>query len=204
MGRINGKSDDPTEDSHGNYSERTTLFVLACLGVFFFRDFIFSDDMLYGSDTLGLGYMAREFYAYIIKSGSFPFWNPIILGGTPFIESLAGGDSLYPPSTLLLLLLETHRALGWKLILHIVFAGWFMYKWIRSLKLSKNSAFIAAIAYSLSPIMVTLVHGGQDGKIFVIALTPLIFWTTETFLHRPSYGSFSLLSLVISFIILTT
>ena len=98
MGRINGKSDDPTKDSYGNYSERTTLFVLACLGVFFFRDFIFSDDMLYGSDTLGLGYMAREFYSYIIKSGSFPFWNPFILGGTPFIESLAGGDSLYPGS----------------------------------------------------------------------------------------------------------
>ena len=63
----------------------------AVLTIFLFREFVFSRDMLYGSDTVALGYMAREFYANAVKGpGGFPFWNPIILGGTPFIESLAG------------------------------------------------------------------------------------------------------------------
>ena len=148
--------------------------------------------------------MAREFYANLIQEGMFPLWNPFILGGTPFLESLAGGDSLYPPSLLLLMVLEPHRALGWKLIIHIVLAGYFMYKWIQSLELSDRSAFCAAVAYSLSPVMVSLVHGGQDGKIFVIALTPLLFWRTESFSNYPSVRNFSLLSIVIGSIILTT
>ena len=62
--------------------------------LFLFRSFVFSDQMLVGTDTLSLGYMARDFYANALKQGTFPLWNPIILGGTPFLESLAGGDSL--------------------------------------------------------------------------------------------------------------
>jgi hypothetical protein len=178
----------------------TLLFLIG----FLFRDFIFSNDMLYGSDTLSLGYMAREFYANSILKGIFPLWNPYILGGTPFLDSLAGGDSLYPPSALLLLVLDPHRALGWKLLIHILMAGLFMYQWIKKLHLSTNSAFIAAIAYSLSPIMVTLTHGGQDGKIFIIALTPLLFSMCESFISRPSSRSFGLLSFTIGLAILTT
>ncbi len=172
--------------------------------LFLFRGFVFSRDMLYGSDTLALGYMAREFYANAVSGGSFPFWNPIILGGTPFVESLAGGDSLYPPSALLLFLLDPFRALGWKLVLHVFFAGIFMYGWIRRLGLSKPSALLAGLAYGVAPFMVSLVQGGQDGKIFVIALTPLLFWATESFLVRGSMRSIASVSLVIGAIILTT
>ena len=173
--------------------------------LFLFRAFVFSDDMLYGSDTSSLGYMAREFYANAVKGGGgFPLWNPIILGGTPFIESLAGGDSLYPPSAFLLFLLDPHRALGWKLVWHVFFAGIFMYGWIRCLGLSRASALLAGLAYGLAPFMVSLVHGGQDGKIFVMSLTPLMFWAAESFFLRFSWTRFAILGLVIGGIILTT
>ena len=116
-----------------------------------FRSFVFSDAMLVGQDTLGLGYMAREFYANALGQGTFPLWNPIILGGTPFLESLAGGDSLYPPSVLLLLVMATYRALGWKLVLHVFLAGLFMFGWTRSLGRSRAAALLAGLAY---------LHGG--------------------------------------------
>jgi len=169
-----------------------------------FREFVFSRDMLFGSDTLALGYMAREFYANAMSGEGFPLWNPIILGGTPFVESLAGGDSLYPPSVLLLFLLDPYRALGWKLVLHVFFAAIFMYGWIRRLGLSESSALLAGLAYGLAPFMVTLVQGGQDGKIFVIALTPLLFWVTESFLVRGGMKSIALVSLVVGAVMLTT
>ncbi len=172
--------------------------------LFLFREFVFSRDMLFGTDTLALGYMAREFYASAMSGEGFPLWNPIILGGTPFVESLAGGDSLYPPSTLLLLLLDPYRALGWKLVLHFFLAGIFMYGWIRRLGLSKPSALLAGLAYGLAPFMVTLVLGGQDGKIFVVALTPLLFWVTESFLVRGGMKSVALVSLVVGAVMLTT
>ncbi len=164
--------------------------------LFLFREFVFSRDMLYGSDTMALGYMAREFYANAVAGGSFPLWNPVILGGTPFVESLAGGDSLYPPSAILLFLLDPFRALGWKLVLHVFLAGIFMHGWIRSLGLSKPSALLAGLAYGLAPFMVSLVLGGQDGKIFVIALTPLLFWVTESFLLRGAMKSIASVALV--------
>jgi len=174
------------------------------LTLFLFREFVFSRDMLYGSDTLALGYMAREFYANAVSAGGFPLWNPIILGGTPFVESLAGGDSLYPPSALLLFLLDPYRALGWKLVLHVFLAGIFMYGWICRLGLSRPSALLAGLAYGLAPFMVTLVLGGQDGKIFVVALTPLLFWVTESFLIRGGMRSIALVSLVVGAVMLTT
>ena len=172
--------------------------------LFLFREFVFSRDMLYGSDTLALGYMVREFYANAVAGGSFPLWNPIILGGTPFVESLAGGDSLYPPSALLLFLLDPFRALGWKLVLHVFLAGIFMYGWIRRLGLSKPSALLAGLAYGLAPFMVSLVLVGGDGKIFVIALAPLLFWVTESFLVSGGMKSIALVSLVVGAVMLTT
>jgi hypothetical protein len=177
------------------------LYALVTLVLF--RKFVFSSDMLFGSDTLGLGYMARAFYADMLAQGSFPRWNPLLLGGTPFLESLAGGDALYP-TTLLFFLTETYRALGWKLVLHVFLAGLFMFGWIRSLGLSRAAALLAGLAFLLAPYMVTLVYPGHDGKIFVTALTPLLFWIAEWSLTRRGLLPFSVLGLVVALILYTT
>ncbi|MEX2471775.1 MAG: hypothetical protein WEA34_06320, partial [Gemmatimonadota bacterium] len=179
------------------------LFV--ALGLFVFRDFVFSDRMLFGSDTLGLGYVARAFYAEALAElGSFPRWAPLILGGTPFIEALSSGDSLYPPSLGLLLLLEPYRALGWKLVLHVMAAGFFMFGWVRALGASRGAALLGGTAYMLAPFFVSLVHPGHDGKMFVTALAPLLFWAVERHFVRASLKSFASIALVIGLILLTT
>ena len=86
------------------------------LTLLLFRSFIFTDQMLVGNDTLSLGYVARAFYAdALTQLGAIPRWAPLILGGTPFLEALSAGDALYLPSTILLVLLDPYRALGWKL-----------------------------------------------------------------------------------------
>lgn len=168
-----------------------------------FRKFVFSGEMLVGQDTLSLGLVARDFFAQALKSGSFPLWNPVILGGTPFLDSLAGGDSIYPTS-ILLVLMEPFRALGWKLILHVFAAGLFTYGWIRSLGRSREAAFLSGLAYLLAPFMVTLVFPGHDGKLFVTALTPLLFWATERALAVGRLRAFGGMALVIGLILLTT
>jgi hypothetical protein len=175
----------------------------ALVVVWLFRAFIFSSDMLFGEDTLSLGYMARKFYADALRSGSFPLWNPLILGGTPFLESLAGGDSLYPTS-LLLLIMEPHRALGWKLVLHIFLAGLFMFAWVRTLGCSRAAALIAGLAYGLAPFLVSFVFAGHDGKIFVISLAPLLFWAAERTFTRAGLLPFVIVALVIALVIFTT
>lgn len=178
-----------------------TLYALATLVLF--RKFVVSDAMLFGSDTLSLGYVARAFYAESLRSGTFPLWNPRILGGTPFIDSLAGGDSLYPTS-LLLLIMETYRALGWKLVLHVFLAGLFMYGWARTLGVSRLASLVAGLAYLMAPFMVSLVFPGHDGKLFVTALTPLLFWLAERTLSGGGLGRYAVLALAIGLVILTT
>jgi len=168
-----------------------------------FRKFVFSGEMLYGQDTLVLGYMARDFFAQTLRQGVFPFWNPLILGGTPFLDSLAGGDSLYPTS-LLLVLMEPYRALGWKLVLHVFAAGLFTFGWIRALGRSRAAALLCGLAYLLAPFMVTLVSPGHDGKLFVTALTPLLFWATERALAGGRLRAFGAMALVIGLVIFTT
>jgi hypothetical protein len=177
--------------------------VYGAVTLLLFRTFVFSGDMLLGQDTLSLGYMAREFFAQALRQGTFPLWNPIILGGTPFLDSLAGGDSLYPTS-LLLLFMEPHRALGWKLVLHVFLAGLFTYGWIRTLGRSQAAAFLCGLAYLLAPFMVTLVYPGHDGKLFVTALTPLLFWATERALAGGSLRVFAGMALVIALVLFTT
>ncbi|MEK9500172.1 hypothetical protein [Gaopeijia maritima] len=178
--------------------------VYAVVTLVLFRAFAFSDAMLFGSDTQGLGYMARAFYAEALKSGDFPLWNPIILGGTPFLESLAGGDSLYPPSMLLLLLLEPYRALGWKLALHLWIAGMAMFGWSRALGASRAASFVAGLGYMVAPFFVSLAWPAHDGKMFVTALTPLLFWAVESWFARGRLGALAGIGAVVALAILTT
>ncbi len=178
--------------------------LLALATLLLFREFIFSGAMLFGSDTLSLGYMARAFFADALREGTFPLWNPIILGGTPFLESLAGGDSLHPLSVALLLAMETHRALGWKLVLHVFAAGLFMFGWLRVVGVSRGGALVGGLAFLLAPSMVTLAFPGHDGKIFVTAMTPLLFWMGEWHLRRGGLLPGALLALAIALVILST
>ncbi|HKJ01047.1 MAG TPA: hypothetical protein VJ997_01295, partial [Longimicrobiales bacterium] len=179
--------------------------VFGVLTLWLFRAFVFSDRMLVGNDTLSLGYVAREFYAEALKQmRTFPLWNPRILGGTPFVEALSGGDSLYPPSALLLLVLEPYRALGWKLVLHVLAAGFFMFGWLRALRASRPAALVAGVGYMLAPAMVSLVRPGHDGKLFVAALAPLMFWAVERFFARPGARTFAGVGLAVALVLLTT
>ena len=180
-----------------------TLFV--GLTLLLFRTFVFGDQMLFGSDTLGLGYVARAIYAESVHTfGTFPRWAPDILGGTPFLEALSAGDSFYPPSLFLLLVMEPFRALGWKLVIHVAAAGFFMFGWARSIGSSRPAALIAGVGYMLAPFFVSLVTPGHDGRMFVIALTPLLFWAVERHFVAPRVAVFSSIALVIALVITTT
>jgi hypothetical protein len=178
--------------------------VFVALTLLLFREFVFSDQMLFGNDTLGLGYVARAFYAQALQGGTFPLWAPNLLGGTPFLEALSGGDSLYPPSLLLLLVMEPYRALGWKLVLHVAAAGFFMFGWARALGASRPAALVGGTAYMLAPYLVSLVQPGHDGRIFVTALAPLLFWAVERHFLRASVRTFTGMALVIALVIYTT
>ena len=179
------------------------LFLLAT--VVLFGEFIFSDRMLHGDDILALGYMARDFFAERLSAGDLPLWAPRLLGGVPTLESISAADGVYPTS-LLYFVMDSYRAVGWRMVLHVLAAGFFMYGWSRSLELSRAAATIGGLGWLMAPVMVTLVLPGNDGKLMVAALAPLVFWAAESVLRSPSgrtiagmAGAVAVVSLVTQF-----
>jgi hypothetical protein len=169
---------------------------------FLFREFIISNGMLFGTDVAALGYFARHFYAEMVRGqGIFPQWNPYVFGGLPFVDAMHG--DIFYPTTVLKFIMPAHRAMGWKLVLHIFLAGTFTYTWLRHLRVSRPVAAWGGIAYMLAPVMVTLIYPGHDGKLFVSALTPLALWATDWAITRGGVGRFATLAVVVAMLIFT-
>ena len=206
--RKSPRSSAPTRLSLAEGLDRVPAWVppvlYALLTLFLFRAFVFSREMLFGMDTMTLGYQARVFFAESLRTTGFPLWNPHILGGTPFLESLAGGDSLHPLSVALFYLFEPYRALGWKLVIHVFLAGLFMFGWLRTLGCSRGAALVGGTGALLAPSFVTLVYPGHDGKMFVVAMTPLLFWLAELGWRRRDLVPGALLALSIAVVLFST
>ena len=190
------------------YSYFTPIsFIIILLGlVILFSDFIFSNQMLSGSDTIQAGIFFRQLLVdSFVQHGSVPQWNPYIFGGMPYIDAFHG-DIFYPLS-FFKYFGSLYRSLGYVLFFHILLAGLSMYFCARQFKLSKIAGLLSAICYMYASYLISLVAPGHDGKIFVTALFPL----TILFLDRgfesaefkKAFFNFSLLGLAIGFIILS-
>src|SRR4051794_26154211 len=170
---------------------------MAGLTLLAFRQYLLSGpgEMLLGQDTIAAGIMFRKFFVEHVRAlGRLPLWNPYLFGGVPTIEA-GSGDILYPASVLHLLL-PMPSALAWKLILHVYLAGVFMYLAARAFGVSRLVALFAGSAYLLSANLVSLVWGGQDGKMYVIALFPGALWLLVTALDRGSWLRFLWLGVI--------
>ncbi len=161
-----------------------------------FGKFIFSDKMLYGSDTIQAGVFFRGMLVdYVKQFHSIPQWNPYIFGGMPYVDAFHG-DIFYPFS-FLKYFGSLFRMLGFILFWHIFFAGIFMYLAARQFKLSKIASLVAGASYMFAPLLVSWVSPGHDGKIFVTTLFPL----TILFLDR-GFNATSFFKAVFEFTVL--
>jgi len=196
------------ELTSGNITSRKWLFniiLFACLFVVIialFHEFVFSDEMLYGSDTIQAGVFFRSFYVdYVNEFGKVPVWNPYQFCGIPYIDGFHG-DTYYPFSTLKFFI-NIYRALGWNLILHVFLAGITMFACARVFKRSQMGAALAAVSYMFAAYFVSQVAPGHDGKMFVTALFPLTIMLIELAFEKRMLMNFALLGLTIGIIILT-
>jgi len=162
--------------------------VFAVLTLLVFRRYLLAPPgtMLVGQDTIAAGVMMRSFFVgQFHQLGRLPLWNPYLYGGVPTIEA-GSGDILYPPAFALHMLLPLVSALAWKLILHVFLAGLSMYGCARAYGSSRPVALFAGVAWLLSANLVSLVFGGQDGKMYVITLFPAALGLLVAALDRPA------------------
>lgn len=152
--------------------------LLFLLTIILFSSFVFSDQMLFGTDTVEAGVTYRSFLSSFVKQyQAIPQWYPYLFGGIPFVDAMSG-DAFYPLA-MLQFVLPFHRALGWKLVLTVFLAGIFTYLCMRAFKFSRMVSLFSSVAYMFSANLVTWVYGGQDGRMYVTSLLPLLFFFLE-------------------------
>lgn len=178
--------------------------VYAAVTVLLFREFFFGGTSMLGVDSLALSYFARDFYTEFVQAfRRMPHWNPLLYGGLPFVEGMHG-DIFYPPS-LALFFLDARAMWGWKMALHIFLAGVFTYLWLRrGLRLDRLPAFFGGLVYMMGADLVSLVYPGGDGKLFVSALAPLVFWLAERAVRGRRLSDFAVFALGISLLVFTS
>lgn len=174
----------------------------AVLIVVLFSDYLFSTKILYGSDSVPSGVAFRTLNVEFLKTfREFPRWNPYILGGLPYIDA-THGDTFFP-SSIFHFLFPVYRGMGHKLLFHIVLAGVFMMFALRSLRLRTEAVVFGGLTYMLCPIFVSYIFAGQDGKMYVTSLTPLVIGLLERAMRSGNAKTFAGLGLAIGFTILS-
>ena len=187
----------------GREWDRAVPVLFLLLTVILFAGFLFSSRMLFGTDTIPMGYAARKALADLVRStGSLPLWNPYIMGGIPMVDGLMGGDMFYP-TTLLQFIMPVHRAIGLKLVIHVFLAGWFFYLFAREKGGGRPASLVGGVSYMFAPYLISLIYAGHDGKLFVASLLPLGFFSLERLLRRALFRDFLLFGFSIGLLILT-
>ncbi|MBI5868397.1 MAG: hypothetical protein HZB43_08940 [candidate division Zixibacteria bacterium] len=204
------KTQGSAPKSGGSFAEmilahpvRWAIIAYALFTVIFFIVPIFSPGkMIYGSDTMSAGVFFRSFYADFWRDNfRVPLWDPYIHGGLPFVDAMHG-DIFYPAAILQIILPVTY-AIGLKLILHVFLAGVFMFLFLRTIGRSDQTSFIGGALYMFAPCLVSLFLQGHDGKIYVMALTPLAFLLVHRGVVTRRLAPFLWFGLVYALMILT-
>jgi hypothetical protein len=173
------------------------------VAIIIFSGFVFSDKMLFGTDMIPMGYMMRKVVAdYWRANGTVPQWDPYILCGLPVVDAMHG-DLFYPVSVFYLLM-PLHKALGYKILIHVWLAGITMYFLLRTLGLKRRSAFVGGLAYMIAPYFLSLTYAGHDAKMFVTALFPLCVMLLERLLRHPRWLYCALFGGAVGLLLLTS
>src|SRR5881396_2277176 len=183
---------------------------LAALGVVSLFIAILALPMLSGKwlaspdgDQYSSGYAVKEWAANEYhRTGHFPLWNPMIMGGLPYIDVVTHGDVLYPTS-FLREVMPPYQAMNIAFVLHYILAGFLTYLFLRRLGASWIGAVTGGVAYQLSGILISYVHPGHDGKLFVSTMLPLAFLALLAALRDKRAWGYPLLAVAVALCLLS-
>lgn len=140
--------------------------------IVYFVGFVFSSDVMVGLDTRQEFHLGKQPAGEKLADLAPEEWDRY-LGGTP----VSGfRQPKYFPLYPVYLFTTFHRYLGWRYFFATFFAGWFTYLCVRGMRLRHTTATLAGIAYASSPVLLTFIYPGQEGKMLVIGILPLMVW----------------------------
>ena len=109
---------------------------------------LFGQKALFYDVIYRLFYPNAEFLRRCLRAGRFPFWNPDLYCGVPFLANLQ--SALFYPPTYLYAWLNYPTALALNSWLHTVLAAFFMYLAARELEASHEGALLGGIVFGFN------------------------------------------------------
>lgn len=139
----------------------------------------------------------KHFAIDSLKKNQIPFWNPHNFSGNPLMANFQSGV-FYPLNILMFFPFLT----GWTIyiILSPILSSFFMYLFLRQLKLTKLSSIFGGIAFAFSSFMVVWMEYGNIDHTFL--WLPLALLWTDKFIRKLNYRYiiFLTLTLTVSFL----
>ncbi|MFO7895734.1 MAG: hypothetical protein R6U84_02235 [Candidatus Cloacimonadales bacterium] len=144
------------------------------------------------SDTIQWRSSAQQLKEYNANNDDQALWNPAIFGGMPsYLTSFA---SKYPYINQLQRV--TNKVMNWRVFL-LFMMGLGVYILMLHLGFEALPAFIAALAFALSPHFVGLIEIGHNSKFKAVVYLPWIFWAVHYLWRSRSVLAMGLTSLFI-------
>ena len=150
------------------------------------------------SDQADLSYPWQIFISRTLRAGEFPFWNPHSFGGQSFF---ANGSSavLYPPRLIASLLLPpswVHDALA---VLHVLLAGFFMFRLLREYGSGAAGALLSAVAWMFGSYTLAWLHLEVVAPVF--PGLPLGVWAVHVACRTGSWARLALAATVLGLLL---
>src|SRR5258708_936300 len=98
---------------------------------------------------------------------------------------------------------EHHRTRHFPLLNPMILAGFLTYLFLRRLGASWIGAVTGGVAYQLSGILISYVHPGHDGKLFVSTMLPLAFLALLAALRDKRAWGYPLLAVAVALCLLS-
>jgi len=160
----------------------------ALLGAAVFGRALFPPEgqMIFGDDIHHQYVFYREFFTQSLSHGIFPWWNPYMFSGEPFIANPV--VNIWYPPTWIFSVLPLPAAYGWHLYLHVAWAMIGMYVLSRQV-LGNNSqltisnhvynagAWISGAVFGLSGFFMARTYAGHADVIAAASWIPWVVWS---------------------------
>lgn len=141
--------------------------------VFGIEPFISQNKLIFGDDLHLSYYFFRTYFTQSLLNGEFPWWNPYLFSGYPYVAHPQAVQLFYPVHWLFLIV-PIPLMYSWYLAGHIVLAMTGMY-WLASKFIRREGAFVTGVVFGLSGFFMARIFAGHVDMIAAAAYLPWVF-----------------------------
>lgn len=142
-------------------------------------------------DVISQIYPWKKLTIDTLKSGQIPLWNPNSFSGTPHLANYQ--SAVFSPINILFLAIPFPLAWNIAILLQPLFAGLFMYGFVRSLRFSTPASLLASVSFMFCGFLVSWMPYGTLG--YAILFLPLAFAAVEKYFETEKSRYLVLLTL---------